>query len=115
MQGRATMQRKQGWFWITITLLLTMGVAALWRGFPRDQPLLQRATRITDTTAWEKGGRCNLHWLSDHELLYSKYEGPEHNACALYRLDLQTGQETKLPGLAGSRNDFVTTPANEEV
>ncbi|HLK59673.1 MAG TPA: hypothetical protein VKU00_24140, partial [Chthonomonadaceae bacterium] len=97
-------------FWCVLSPALLVVVLAIWCLSLRTPLLLQRATRIADTTAWYGGERFNedigVHWLSDHELLYSKFEGPQSQQRVLYRRDLQTGQEIRLPGLTQSREKF---------
>ena len=82
-----------------------------WRLVPRERLLLEHARRIANTTHWGEGARrfnisIHNHWLSDHEILFDRYEGPQRDQRVIYKRNIETGQETKLPGLTAIRRQL---------
>jgi len=63
---------------------------------------------ITRTEEMYRGGRFHenigIHWLSDHDILFSRFEGPKGEDRAIYRRSVLTGVETKLIGLTRARD-----------
>ncbi len=94
---------------VLIFLMVVLGACLIaWRLVPRDRLLLEHARHVADTTQWGLGGKrfnesIRNHWLSDHEVLFDRFEGAQHDQRVIYKRDIATGQETKLPGLTAHR------------
>ena len=88
--------------WITFGLVVVGGLF-LWL-LPKERLLLERATVVTkkgDGYAdqfYYPGSRSQ--WLSSNEILFERLEGPKYRTRVLYRQNLQTGQQQKLPELS---------------
>jgi hypothetical protein len=92
-------------------LLLVAAVVLLtWKLTPREPMLLDRATPLAHTDRWYHGRRFNssigAHWLSNEEILFDRYEGPQHDRRTIFKRNVRTGTETRLTGLTRSRDDL---------
>jgi hypothetical protein len=98
--------------WGLLFLVIVVGISFLtWHFLPREQLLLEHAQRVADTTQWGAGGRrfnesIGNYWLSNQEVLFDRYEGTQHDDRVIYKRNIATGQETKLPGLTASREQL---------
>jgi hypothetical protein len=103
-----------------IIFILTAGTAlcvCLFR--PHEPSLLDRATKIADFSGWgagEKSGynsraqyfnSVGIHWLSDHEVLFDRFEGPKQKQ-VIYKRDIRSAKETRLEDLTRNRERFAT-------
>jgi len=99
--------------WGLFFLILSISISLLaWRFLPRERLLLEHAKRVADTTQWGAGARrfngsIGNHWLSDHEVLFDRYEGAQHDDRVIYKRNIDTQQDTKLPGLTASRQELA--------
>jgi hypothetical protein len=85
--------------------------------FPRERLLLPQSTLVADMSGWGEGRRfynsIGIHWLSDDSLLYNRFinigdsNHPNGNRI-IYRRNVRTGVDEKLPGLTAAREDFET-------
>ena len=94
--------------------LLGMG----WRLFPREPSLLGRATVIANTAPWHEGERfrsdLGVHWLSESDILFCRFEGPNHEERVSYRRNVRTGRDEKLAAFTEARNDFATEVVDDQ-
>lgn len=80
-----------------------------WQLWPTNN-LIARSTRVADTKDWSGGERFNvsigMHWLSNEDILFDRYEGSDKNQRVIYRRNVRTGQEKRLNGLTASLEDL---------
>jgi hypothetical protein len=96
--------------WLRAVILIGIAAALVFFLYPREPRLLDRAMKVADTKEWHGGRRFNvdtgIHWLSDEEVLFSRYEGPKKEDRVIYARNIRTGRERKLTGLTKAIEDF---------
>lgn len=89
--------------WLLLFALVLLVVGAGGRFWPRERLLLERATPVIKTEDFHLGERFNygldVHWLSNDEILFSRFEGPQKHDRVIYRRNVKTGHEQRLPEL----------------
>jgi len=79
---------------------------------------MERATSIARTDLWHEGERfrsaISVHWLSDEDVLFCRFEGPQHDARVIYRRNVKTGLEEKLAAFTEARNEFGTEIVDDQ-
>ncbi len=83
-----------------VPLLLVAVGAALWAADIR-LPVM-RPICVAGSPGWWRGqfrSGLGVQWVSDRELLHSRFGGPRPDVRAVYRRDVVTGREWLVPGL----------------
>jgi len=83
-----------------LILLSIVGGILTFTFMPREPLLLKRATKITDTGAWENHWTA-YHWINDREILFRRKQplDPTLTWPAFFKWDTVTRQQTYLKGL----------------
>jgi hypothetical protein len=111
MDSQSTITVKRRLIRRSAGLILVAGLICFARFLFHPEPrLLDRARFIAATDQWHLGGRFNndigINWLSDEDILFSRFEGVKFADRIAYRRNIRTGLEQKLPGLTEARNSL---------
>lgn len=98
------------------SLFAILAVAG-WLYWLRPPQLLEKARLVCSTEGWNQGRRfyngIGFYWLSDRSILHDLFEGAKQER-HIYRKDIVTGQDTLLPGLTASREQFSTEVVDDQ-
>lgn len=111
-------RRRRALRWILGLGLFCSAIGLTVAFLPREPQLLKRATFIANTEPWYGGARfqvgIGIHWLSDEELLVCRFEGKDGHDRILYRHNIKTGREQKLPGLTQARDHLPAETVDDQ-